>query len=384
MLPLTKKDKPKAPGKKQPVVVLYGSVGAGASESDQDTLEQVRCVSENLMTLGYPVEIVSMGLRLDHLKEQLKEIRPGLVFNLVESVGGRDALLPLAPVVLDGLAIPYTGAPLAALVTSGNKLEAKRLMALTGIPTTETWSEGAGKISSQSGSWIVKSVFEQASFGMDDRAVTQDAAAVPGLIRERIERLGGLWFAEKFVSGREFNVSLLANDRGVEVLPIAEIRFQNFPKDKPKIVGYAAKWDPASPEYKGTVRGFDFSAGDSDLLHQLSTIALDCWRIFGLRGYARVDFRVDDQGQPLVLEVNANPCLSPDAGFAAAAARKRLPFQQVIQRIVRASQPLQSMPESQARLQPLVAALPAGAKKRRARNRRGHRHTSGSRSESHV
>jgi D-alanine-D-alanine ligase len=63
-------------------------------------------------------------------------------------------------------------------------------------------------------------------------------------------------------------------------------------------------------------------------------IARRCWPLFGLRGYARVDFRVDESNQPWVLEINANPCLSPDAGFVAAASQAGLSYRQVVERIV--------------------------------------------------
>jgi D-alanine-D-alanine ligase len=118
------------------------------------------------------------------------------------------------------------------------------------------------------------------------------------------------------------------------VLPPAEIDFVDYAPDKPKVVGYRAKWDADSFEYHHTPRRFDFPAEDASLLRQLTAIAKDCWRILGVRGYVRVDFRLDRDGKPWVLEVNANPCLSPDAGFFAAAQRAGLGFEQVIERIL--------------------------------------------------
>jgi D-alanine-D-alanine ligase len=70
------------------------------------------------------------------------------------------------------------------------------------------------------------------------------------------------------------------------------------------------------------------------LLERLRAVALDCARVFDLHGYARVDVRVDEAGTPWVLEVNVNPCLSPDAGFAAAAAAAGLDAPAVLQRII--------------------------------------------------
>jgi len=70
------------------------------------------------------------------------------------------------------------------------------------------------------------------------------------------------------------------------------------------------------------------------LLGALKAFAIQCWQIFNLKGYARVDFRVDYGNHPYVLEINANPCLSPDAGFMAAAERAGLSMKDVVQRII--------------------------------------------------
>ena len=69
---------------------------------------------------------------------------------------------------------------------------------------------------------------------------------------------------------------------------------------------------------------------------ELAALAFECWRLFGLRGYARVDFRVDREGRPWILEVNANPCLSADAGYMAAAAEAGLEPEEVVRRILSA------------------------------------------------
>src|SRR3546814_4317520 len=99
------------------------------------------------------------------------------------------------------------------------------------------------------------------------------------------------------------------------------ILFVDFPPGRPRIVDYEAKWAPESDAYANTPRRFDLAADDAALAAELSRLALDAWHLFGLAGYARVDFRVDAAGRPTILEVNLNPCLAPDAGFAAPAAR---------------------------------------------------------------
>jgi ribosomal protein S18 acetylase RimI-like enzyme len=191
---------------------------------------------------------------------------------------------------------------------------------------------GPSAASQAAPAWIVKSIWEHASVGLGDSSVLR------GLTPEAVaERLPDGFFAERFIEGREFNLALLAGPEGPEVLPPAEIVFVDFPADKPKIVGYTAKWDEESFEYSHTVRRFADPAVDGPLLEKLKGLAVRCWDVFGLGGYARVDFRVDACGEPWILEVNTNPCLSPDGGFAAALQQAGIAYADAMARIVRAA-----------------------------------------------
>jgi D-alanine-D-alanine ligase len=120
---------------------------------------------------------------------------------------------------------------------------------------------------------------------------------------------------------------------------VAEIHFVDYPADRPRIVDYEAKWLAGSFAFDHTPRHFIEDGADASLVAELRRLALECWRLFGMRGYARVDFRVDAAGRPWVLEVNANPCLSPDAGLMAVAERAGLTVTDVIAMIAAAAQP---------------------------------------------
>ena len=314
------------------VAILYGAVAADAAPDEQDVLVEVETVRAGLVALGYAPVILSITLDLEAARQRLMHLRPGFVFNLVESVEGQGRLIHLAPALLESLGLPFTGSGADAAYVTSNKPLAKRLMAAASI-TTPAWAEPARKPEFP-GPYIVKSVWEHASVGIDDGSLTSDPARLAGLIRKRQRRHGGEWFVEAYVEGREFNLSLLGGAEGVELLPPAEMCFVDYPPGKPRIVNYAAKWDEAAFEYHATQRRFDFPAGDNDLLARLNATAKACWRLFDLHGYARVDCRVDGEGHVHVLEININPCLSPDAGFAAAAARAGLDLPAVLQRIL--------------------------------------------------
>ncbi|MCI0496332.1 D-alanine--D-alanine ligase, partial [candidate division KSB1 bacterium] len=186
--------------------------------------------------------------------------------------------------------------------------------------------------------YIVKAVWEHASIGLSEKSIIGDIKQLETMMQQQIQTTGETWFAEKFIDGREFNLSIIGGSDGPQVLPPAEIVFQDFPAGKPRIVDYRAKWEETSYEYLHTVRTFDFPETDKSLLQKLAEIAIRCWHVFELRGYARVDFRVDEAHTPYVLEVNVNPCLSPDAGFYAACQRAGFSYAQVIRRIIEDSQ----------------------------------------------
>jgi D-alanine-D-alanine ligase len=298
-----------------------------------DTLVAAQAVADALAALGFATEVVGLDLDLRGL-EVLPRRRPLTVFNLVDAVRGDGRLAPMIPAVLDGLSLPYTGARTSAWLATLSKLATKLKLAASGLPTPE-WSEDGHGLDAAA-KVIVKPVFEHGSLGMDVGSVVKGADAAQA-IKERALRWRTEHFAETYVEGREFNLALIEGDGAVAVLPIAEMLFEGFALGEPRIVGYDAKWAPDSATYIGTPRLFGLEADEPQLAAKLAELARAAWSCFDLTGYARVDFRVDRDGAPFILEVNVNPCLSPDAGFAAAAAQSGLIYGAVVGRIVQAS-----------------------------------------------
>ncbi len=319
------------------IVVLHERLTESARADERDALVQRDLVQQALQASGHDCLTLAMDLDLEATRRELVRLAPDLVFNLVESLGGSGRLAQLAPALVEALGIPCTGASAAALGVTTDKLRAKRRLAAAGLPTP-TWLEdgevsGIAHPDDPNARFIVKPVHEDASVDLSDESVVWGAASA----RARLARAPRISFAEAYVEGREFNLALLEKNHGVEVLPPAEILFEAWPEDKPRIVGYAAKWDDASFESVHTPRRFDFPASDARLLVRLGELAHRCFPLFELSGFARIDFRVDAAGEPYILEANANPCLSPDAGFAAAAARAGLSSHDVVERIVAAA-----------------------------------------------
>lgn len=317
---------------KNRAVILYNQLTANPGPDEADVLDQVSLVREKLTDLNVDVMEMQFSTRLDLVEESLLKLKPDFVFNLVESVNNRGSLIYFAPALLSSLNIPFTGGSVEAIFFTTSKPLAKEKMGSNGIPTSPWFYPNSLPILDPDKKYIIKPIWEEGSLGLDEDCVYQ------GCNPNFLERLSIInpkdFFVEEFIDGREFNLSVLAGKNGPEVLPPAEIVFSNYPESKPKVVGYSAKWKEDSFEYKNTSRTFSFKESDQYLLDKLKSIAIECWQTFSLNGYARVDFRVDSDGNPWVLEVNVNPCISPDSGFYAACNQAGISFQEAIRRIV--------------------------------------------------
>lgn len=321
------------------ILVIHNEVGPDSGPDEVDVLVQAGAVRAALEELGHSVSTTACNLDISALLQSTDRFRPERIFNLVESLDGKGSLISLVPLALEAAGFRCAGCPGEAIHLTTHKPLAKRLMRDAGLPTP-VWATGAAFDDDRPwpGPWIVKPSLEDASLGLDDESLVEGGRPrVLELLNGRSGSPGGPWFAEAFIAGREFNIALLDGPAGPVVLPCAEMIFAEYPDGKPRILGYAAKWDPDSFEYSHTTRTFDLSPRDGDLLEKLRRLSLACWDLFDLRGWARVDFRVDEDGSPWILEVNANPCLSPDAGFAAVLAQAGIPFSEAVERILTSS-----------------------------------------------
>jgi D-alanine-D-alanine ligase len=312
------------------VVILINAISASAAEDELDVLDQA-CVVENaLEALGYETVRLFTGIDLEETSEKLLKIKPWFVFNLVESLDGDGKLIHLAPVLLEHLKIPYAGCPAESIYVTGNKTLSKKIMMAAGLPAPEFWDFSSD--TDPSALFIAKPVMEDASVGIEEENILPGDPEKISEFRKAHPDIN--YFFERYITGREFNISVLGGKKGPEVLSIPEIIFDKYPKDKPRIIGYRAKWDEESFEYKHTLRAFGLEKKEPLLAEKLKKICTDCWHLFGLKGFARVDLRVDESGNPWILEVNANPCLSDDAGFYAATQEAGYDFTDVMKRII--------------------------------------------------
>jgi len=294
----------------------------------------VEAIEHALSELGYSSARIPFTKDIGAVLRKLTEEGDAAVaINLCESVDEDPKYVGHPAAVLELLDIQFTGSPSPALMLTTDKLLSKRLLAASGIDTPGFQAyEGADMPDLEKLAFpvIVKPRFQDASIGIDQDSVFRDRETL-------LTKLGFLYadygdlVIEEYISGREFNISLFGYPHP-QVLPIAEIVFNQFPPELFRIVGYRAKWDETSFEYRHTPR--IFPALSPAFQKRLQDTALASFGLFMLRDYARVDVRVDERDNIYVLEVNANPCLSPDAGFAAAAGRGGIAYKSLVEQLL--------------------------------------------------
>jgi D-alanine-D-alanine ligase len=299
------------------VAVLVPPRAPHQRPDQDDTFVQAKELSACLCSLGHdPVaaQYLDHGARTEAM---LRAIAPDVVLNLVEDVPEGSAYLCIVTELLERMGLRYTGARTKPLAALGDKRAMKAAIVAAGLPTPATLETAPSDAR-----FIVKSATEHASLWLDHASVVTGADEARRLLEQKARQLGGEWFAEVFIEGREFNVALLEIDGGTRTLPVAEIRFVGRDCSRPRILTYASKWSMGSDDFESTPP--IFPAREIPLFDKLERLALAAWAAFGITGCARVDFRVDEEGRPFVLEVNANPCLTSDAGFCLSAAEAGL------------------------------------------------------------
>ncbi len=319
------------------ILLVHDVVEDHASLDELDTLVQVNQVEEVLQQTGYSCKRYPFSGNLNNLEDYLKHNRVDVVCNLVETYYGA-RMLHTIPLICESLRIRVTGGGASSLFLTSDKVLAKRMMVLAGIPTPrwvdpqkrETWSSFL-KIP-----LIKKPRTEDASIGIDDNSVFS-CETIEELIVRIVDAEEHHQMLEEFVQGREINISIAMLKKKLEIFPIAEMIFIDFPPHKPQIVGYEAKWCEDSFAYHHTQRSFAVEK-ETALVNKLRDLAQACWNLFDCSGYARVDVRIDETGNPFVLELNINPCIAKDSGFIAACNQAGYTYAETIVGIIEGAQ----------------------------------------------
>ncbi len=327
------------------IVVLYNTdydaeQSVSANTPDATSVRaSAKAIAGALIEGGYTVELTGVhGTDVYAVLARLHADKPDLLFNLCESMDGEPQNEPTFAGLLDLFRIPYTGADLLALASCLYKHRTKDILNAHGVPTPPyRYIKSAAELADPAIDalefpYFVKLAHEDASLGITEANVCRDAAALRARSRELMAEHRQGVLAERYVEGREVNVTLFGSGDTLEVLPLHEIDFAAMPSDRPRIVSYAAKWDEKHVDYEGT-RAVPLRGVAASVTAEIERVARAAFLAVDLRDYGRVDLRVDAAGVPWVIDVNPNPDISPDAGVSRAAAAAGMSYPQMVSRL---------------------------------------------------
>jgi len=316
----------------EPVASRYSDAGEQAAVVG--VLDAVTAVNTSLLELGYIVDLIPIALPREKATEKLKSLQVSLVFNLFEGFPGFPETEALIPDVLSQMGIPCTGCSAEILRLALDKAKTKEILKAGGLatPRYQLLSPKTVSMFRLRYPCIVKPQKEDASHGLSEESLVKDFASLEKQVTRISNSYGGMAMVEEFLDGREFNATVFGNSDCI-VLPISEITY-SLPPGKPKILTFAAKWEPGSLYFEGTkaVCPAQISAEEQERITQTALVA---FKLLGCQGYARVDMRLDKDNQLNILEINPNPDISPGTGAARQAEASGMTYTQFVEKIIK-------------------------------------------------
>ena len=305
--------------------------------SEVGVIEEREQVEKALQHKGYRTSLFNIDGDIKRLINFIEVQKPDIIFNLCESLMGESLHEMHVAGIYELMNVPYTGAATLALGTCLNKVRTKEILLAHGIPTArhlisanvESFHIDHAQMHFP---FIVKPIHEDASIGIVNSSVVYDMQSLQKQIEYILKTFNEPALVEEYIEGRELNVAIIGNEQPI-LLPISEIDFSKLPPGYPKIVTYNAKWVEGTPEYDGTV-GTCPAKLEPSVEQRVREVALRAYQLMEIRDYARVDIRLDTSNTPYVLEVNPNPDISCDAGFARSARTAGMTFDEMIVKIV--------------------------------------------------
>ncbi|HEY0593389.1 MAG TPA: D-alanine--D-alanine ligase [Thermoanaerobaculia bacterium] len=308
----------------------------GISEKIADTWKTEFDVVSTLRDLGHDVRPVGIYDDLKPVRELIAEWEPDLIFNLLEEFLGSAEFDFHVVTYLEMKQVPFTGCRPRGLIIARDKALAKKILHYHRIRVPHfavfPRRRSVRRPRELKFPLIVKSLTEEASAGISQASIVYDDEK----LRERVafvhESVGTDALVEEFIEGRELYVCILGN-KALTVLPIWELVFENLPPGASAIATARVKH---SSEYQRKRGIFQQPAEDlpEGLTRQIVHTSKRIYKLLGLDGYARLDFRLQENGDFYFLEANPNPEIASTEEFASAAEAAGIDYPALLQKIV--------------------------------------------------
>ncbi len=314
------------------VAILYSVMSDWTPDDTAVSDEAVNRMRRGLNAVGWEVSQIQVRRDVAGAVRRL-DPREYVLFNWCEGIDGAPNAYDAIPPVLEELGFAYTGAGAWALSATQHKAVTKSILLEHKIPTPVSKVYDRPALNG----WrrypaLVKPADEHCSFGISRESVVDS----PQQLKERVQYVLDTWkcpaLVEDFIDGIEYNVGIWGPPDDLSVLPIAAIDYAAFEDYHDRLCSFDAKWNPDSEAYRlATVQCP--VAVEPALKRRIERAALGAYRALQLRDYGRVDMRVRN-GVPYVLDVNANPDITMEGGFARSARAAGYDYGQMTARIL--------------------------------------------------
>ncbi|MFN7943641.1 MAG: ATP-grasp domain-containing protein [Thermoanaerobaculia bacterium] len=304
-------------------------VEAAAWRAEYDV---IRCLQE----LGHDVHVLAVGGELNPIRRAVREAKPQITFNLLESFDDVPLWDQNVVAYLELQKMKYTGCNSRGLLLGRDKALTKKLLSYHRIRSPEFAVAPRGRVFHRpkrlAFPLFVKSLALDASTGISQASVVENDEKLAERIRFIHESLDSDALVESYIEGRELYVGLLGNRR-LTALPVWELRFENFPENAHRIATERLKWSLAYQRKHGITSG---PAGDlaEPQVARIHRLCKRVYQVLYLSGYARIDLRLTPAGEIYVIEANPNPQIARGEDFAEAAQASGLDYGPLLTRLL--------------------------------------------------
>jgi len=293
-------------------------------------------VVSTLRKLGHEVQPLGVKSDLGVIRSAIDDWKPHIAFNLLEEFDGVAVYDQNVVSYLELLHMPYTGCNPRGLILARDKALTKKVLSFHRIPYPKFIEVPHGRAAKRP-KWltfplIVKSVSEEASLGISQASIVEDDGKLSDRVAFIHNSVGSGALIECYIGGREFYVGVIGNVQ-LQVLPVWELIMDKLPDDAKRIATERVKWSRKyQAKYGITSReAKNLPEGKAE---EIQHLAKRVYRALGLSGYARIDMRMDTEGQLYILEANPNPQIAHDEDFAGSAEKADYHYKELLQEIL--------------------------------------------------
>lgn len=307
----------------------------GLSEKEQYEIRTEYDVISTLREMGHEVHPIGLYNQLNVIGDALLEHKPHIAFNLLEEFHGYPLYDQHVVSYLELMRQAYTGCNPRGMTLAHDKALTKMILAYHRLHVPHfgvfQMNRKVRRPKRLKFPLLVKSISEEGSVGIAQASVVHDDEKLVQRV-EFIHRLNKTAaIAEQYIKGREIYVGVIGNQK-IQTLTPWELVMEKLPEGSENIATLKVKWDPAYQEKVGVAtRPAELTPEQHKFLERLSK---RIYRYLFLTGYARLDYRLTEEGQFYLLEANPNPQIAYGEDFAESAHHGGLPYDQLLQKII--------------------------------------------------